>query len=93
MTTDKNKPLHTVNLGSVHAAIFPQRGDKGSFLSVTLHRNYKDGDDWKQTNTYTARQLASLIAVAHKALDFVLEAQGDVEEQPRTSHAKIRARA
>lgn len=48
----KKPPVHKVRFGSIEAAVWEQEGKNGKFLTISMHRNYKDKDDkWKQTNT------------------------------------------
>ena len=70
------KPEQTFQLGSAHASVFVNEGEQGPFRTVTVQRRYKDGEEWKSSNSFTASQLAQAIAVMQRALDYVLDQQG-----------------
>ena len=43
-TKTNNEPIDRVRIGRIEAAIWKNKGDNGSFHSVTLSRTYKDKD-------------------------------------------------
>ena len=59
------KPVHSIRLGRIEVAIWENEGQKGSFHNVTVSRSYKDGDDWKKSDSF-GRDDLPLVA---KALD------------------------
>lgn len=77
-------PLHC----SVHAnrvqdlrAVFVNEGQKGLFRTVKLDRRYKTEDgEWHSASSFSAGQLAAVLAVSHQALAFVME-QEQVEDE------------
>lgn len=68
-----NSPVARVKIGGVSAAIFRNEGEKGAFHTATIERSYKDGDDWKTTNSFGTKDLAALSAVSQEALSKCLE--------------------
>jgi hypothetical protein len=68
-----SKPEQTFKLGSAQASIFQNDGEQGSFHTVTIQRRYKDGDEWKSLNSFTATQLANAIAISQRALAYILD--------------------
>jgi len=49
---EKNKPTQTFNAGPVRAAIWENQTDAGgSFLSFSITRTYKDGDELKSSSS------------------------------------------
>ncbi len=48
----KQKPIHEVRLGSVKAAIWENQTDNGTRFNVTVSRIYKDGEEWKSTESF-----------------------------------------
>ena len=68
-----SKPEQTFKLGSAHASIFLNDGEQGPFRTVTIQRRYKDGDDWKSSNSFTAKQLANTIAISQRAIAYILD--------------------
>jgi hypothetical protein len=51
MSTTKTPPVHEVRAGRMRAAIWANPSEKGVWHSVTLSRLYKDGDEWKDSQT------------------------------------------
>ena len=49
----KNKPAHEIRYGTVKATIWAnQTKENGIRYSVTPSRIYKNGGDWKQTDSF-----------------------------------------
>ncbi len=64
----KQKPLHHIRVGNVRASIWKQTSEKGSFLTVTFSRSYKDkAEKWQNGHSYLDRDLADLIDCADEA--------------------------
>ena len=76
----KTKPEKTFKLGSVTASVFVNSGEQGPFRTATVQRRYKDGEEWKSSNAFTATQLAQAIGVMQKTLDYLLEQEGASSE-------------
>jgi len=47
-----NTPVHEIPDGAIKLSIWKNKGEHGAFYSVTCRRRYKDGDEWKDTNSY-----------------------------------------
>lgn len=45
------KPVHTIKLGRIEVAVWANQGQKGTFHNVTVSRSYKDGEEWKQSDS------------------------------------------
>ena len=81
-------PEKTFRMGLVSASVFVneyevndgKRKTKRSRRNVVLQRSYKDGDDWKQTNSFGLGDLPAAIRVLVLAQTHV-ESQ-EVESQP-----------
>lgn len=63
----KNKPVHEVRLGVVKAAIWANETDAGVRHNVTFQRIYKDGDEWKTTESFGRDELPLVAKVADLA--------------------------
>jgi len=65
-TNMKNKPqpIHEIRLGAVKAAIWENQHAGKTWLNVTFSRLYKDGDDWKSTDSFGRDDLPLLMKVA-----------------------------
>jgi len=62
-----NAPAHEVRLGSIKAAIWLNDTKNGSRHSVKITRLYKDGDEWRTTDTFGRDELPLVEKVAAKA--------------------------
>lgn len=71
-----NKPEKKFRAGAVSATIWKNTGkkdgDEFEYRTVSIDRNYKDGDDWKTTNSFRVNDLPKLANVANKAYDFLV---------------------
>ena len=61
------QPIKKIKLGSVQAAIWENQSDKGKpWYNVVVTRTYKDGDEFKDSNSFGHGDLP----VVSKAMDF-----------------------
>lgn len=66
--TAKQQPAHKIRSGNITVTIWKNQGEKGSFYSVTPSRSYKQGNDWKESDSYAPDDLmtlAKLLDLAH----------------------------
>lgn len=68
-----NKPVHEVRLGVVKAAIWANETDYGVRYGVTFQRLYKDGDDWKTTDSFGRDELLLVAKVADMAHTWICQ--------------------
>lgn len=61
---EHNKPVDTIRLGTIKAAIWQNETETGTRYSATFGRLYKDGDQWKQTRSFGRDDLLLLGKVA-----------------------------
>ena len=47
-----NRPVHEIRLGRIKAAIWENETQTGSRHNVTLQRIYKDGDEWRSSDSF-----------------------------------------
>jgi hypothetical protein len=69
----KQKPIHEVRLGSVKAAIWENQTDNGTRFNVTVSRIYKDGEEWKSTESFGRDDLLLLGKVCDQAHTWIFE--------------------
>lgn len=68
MPATNNKPAHEIRFGAIKATIWANPTDNGTRHSVTVTRLYKDGDDWKRTESFGRDDLplvAKVVDLAH----------------------------
>jgi hypothetical protein len=76
-TESKNAPVDRIRAGSVTASIWENVTDKGTRMSVTVQRSYKDKDGkWHNIESYSGTELLELAHAALKAYDRLNEARG-----------------
>ena len=49
----KSKPVQKFRSGAIEVAVWSKTGEKGSFYSVTMSRSYKQGEEWKQSDSFS----------------------------------------
>lgn len=62
------QPAHKIRDGLMVATIWENEHDGKAYYSVNLTRSYKDGDTWKETTAFSARDLlkgANLLTQAY----------------------------
>ena len=69
----KQKPVHEVRLGTVKAAIWQNQTDNGTRFNVTVARIYKDGEQWKSTDSFGRDDLLLLGKVCDEAHTWIFE--------------------
>ena len=74
------KPISEVRFGRVKAAIWPNETEGRTRHNVTFSRLYKDGDEWKSTQSFSRNDLLVLAKVADLAHSRIFELRQ--EEEP-----------
>ena len=69
-----NKPAHEIRFGQIKATIWENDTENGTRFSVTLAKVYKDGDDWKETKSFSRNDLLAVSHVSQLAATWVNEA-------------------
>ena len=62
------KPVHKIRSGALEVAIWKNEGEKGAWYSATPSRSYKQGEEWKQSDSFGFDDLltvAKLLDTAH----------------------------
>ncbi len=68
-----NAPAFETRLNSIRVSVWKNENDDGAvWFNTTINRRYKDGDDWKSTDTYTSLSDLALVAEGVRlARDFI----------------------
>ncbi len=77
------KPVHRLRDGTLEVAIWGQEGEKGPWYSVTASRSYKQGETWKQSESFGQDDLLALAKLLDLAHSWILSKQ----EQARAQEA------
>ena len=75
------KPISEVRIGRVKAAIWPNETEGRTRHNVTFSRLYKDGDQWKSTQSFGRNDLLLLAKVVDQAHSRIFELQDEEEPQ------------
>ena len=70
---DQQKPVHEVRLGAVKAAVWKNQTDNGVRFNATFSKLYKDGNQWKNTESYGRDDLLLLAKVADQTHSWICE--------------------
>lgn len=75
--SEKTRPIHEIRLGRIKAAVWENETDTGKRHNVTFQRIYKDGDEWKQSESFGRDDLPLLMKVADMAHTWIYEQAQD----------------
>jgi hypothetical protein len=70
---NKNRPVHEVRLGAIRASIWENNVGETTRYNVTVSRIYKDGEQWKSTESFGRDDLLVLAKVADRAHSWICE--------------------
>ena len=73
MSITKQQPVYEVRLGAVKATIWENETSAGVRRNVTVSRLYKEGDEWKQTESFGRDDLPLLAKVVDLAHSWIFE--------------------
>lgn len=83
MADAAKKPVQTVRIYPVEAAIWKNESEKGAFYSVTFSRTYKDANGYHSSDSFSGSDLLLLAKVADLA-HTVCEDLRTIDKQPTT---------
>lgn len=75
---DHKKPVHELREGGIKATIWMNGEGPGAFHSVSFTRLYKDGETWRQSHSFSLRNLERLLPLLLAAQEW-MHGQGDGE--------------
>lgn len=79
-TTDKPRPVHEVRLGRIKAALWKNDTDNGVRFNTTFTRLYRDGEEWRSTDSFGRDDLLLLAKVADQAHSWICEQAQEEKE-------------
>ena len=59
-STNRNQPAHEIRLGALKATIWRNETTVGTRYNVTVSRIYKEGEEWKTTESFGRDDLLPL---------------------------------
>ena len=66
-----NRPVHTVRHRRLRATIWKNQTEKGPIYNVTLSRSYRNGDEWRDSQSFSYDDLMNLAKVLFDAHSFI----------------------
>ncbi len=86
--TRTNHPVDRFNDGPVHVSIWEKTGTKGLFRTASFQLRYRDGEEWRTSQSYGSSDIEHLEKAAHEAHSRIERWQ---QEQKQASAPKLRA--
>lgn len=80
-TNESKRPVHSVKIGAVRCSVFLNRNAETGkeFPSAVISRTYKSGDTFKDSNSYSLKNLSLLETVAGNAKAWIKENYPDAD--------------
>src|SRR4051812_15036941 len=73
-SADRNRPIHSVRLRNIRAAIWANEGEQGPRYNTTFSRLFKDGEGyWRSSDSFGRDDLLLLAKVADLAHTWISE--------------------
>lgn len=70
-TKTSSQPVNKIRHGAVSASIWRQETDKGPMFNVTFQRAYRDGDVWKNSESFGRKDLLVVSLIAARAFEWI----------------------
>lgn len=70
---ENNKPAHEIRIGSIKAALWRNETQHGARYGVTFSRLYRDGEQWKSSDSFSRDDLLVLAKVADRAHSWIAD--------------------
>ena len=67
-----SQPAHKIRIGVLQVTIWRNHGEKGNWYSVIPTRGYKQGDDWKQTDSIGFDDLLTMAKLLDHAHTWIM---------------------
>ena len=82
----RDKPAHELRMGSIRATIWRNDSDNGVRFNTQLSRIYRDGEEWKSTDSFGRDDLLVVAKVSDHAHTWICEQQQQESERSRNTH-------
>ncbi|WP_145448710.1 hypothetical protein [Gimesia panareensis] len=81
--TDSNKPVQSFRLRGITASVFENQSEDGktTFYKVTLQRSYKQGEEWKSTNSFGRDDLPIVSLLTKQAWEYILNTETNGQKE------------
>ena len=89
MQNTKTKPISEVRLGHIKAAVWKNETESGVRYNVTFSRLYKDGDQWKSTDSFGRDDLLLLGKVADQTHSWICSQTHENEDAAKAPPSRV----
>jgi hypothetical protein len=83
----KSKPAHEIRLGSIKATIWQNQSENGVRYNVSISRSYRDGDVWKDTQSFGRDDLPRVAKCADLAYEWIFTKSSTTAEEDAVAQA------
>lgn len=80
-STESKRPAHEVRLAHIKAVIWENETRNGPMHNVVLVKVYKDGNDWKETRSFSRDDLLLAAKVLNMAHSWMFQNRATGSEQ------------
>jgi hypothetical protein len=81
-TTDKaKKPAEKFRDGTIEVAVWRNESEKGPWFSATASRSFKQGEEWKQSDSFGKDDILPLCKLLDQAHSWILNQQQQLRSQ------------
>ena len=71
--SNKQPPAHEIRVNGVRATIWKNDTEKGPRFNTTFERSYKDGEEWKTSDSFGRDDLLPLAFIAGEAFRWIAQ--------------------
>jgi hypothetical protein len=72
-TPESNRPVHEIRVNGIRATIWANQTEKGVRHSIQFEKSYKQGDEYKVTDTYFREDALVLSYLAKESFRWIVE--------------------
>jgi hypothetical protein len=75
LMSDKTKPAHKLRNRTLSVTIWKNESEKGPWYSVTPSRSYRQGEEWKESDSFGEDDLLPLAKLLDEAYSWIVNTQ------------------
>ena len=72
-TKNTNKPAHEIRINGIRATIWKNDTEKGPRYNTTFERSYRDGEQWKTSDSFGRDDLLIVSHIATEAFRWIAQ--------------------
>ena len=75
------KPIKSIRIGLLTASIWKRTGQHGDFYNTAVQRSYKDGEDWKYSDSFGREDLLTASKLLDLAHSWIIKAEAEARQE------------